>query len=215
MLLVPLINLQHGLTVCQSQQHRPAHTHTPQTLTTCWAEPYRLSGVLWYDITTPNETKISLITSSARSHASQMQGHSTPVFSSPMVPPSSPFCCHSLHTQSTSSKHKQHCAPAGEKHMGKCKHTQTHTPRCMRICTHLHSSVSSQRTRVNLCVPRAVTHTTSLSDSLLPSTLRRKMENQPLLCSSIYTYTLMNLFISAQLLPALPLCMSVYVCVHV
>lgn len=94
-----LINLQHCLTGCQSPKHRPAHilTHTHrtrQTLTTCCAEPYRLSGVLQYDITTPNETKISLITSSAHFYAIQMQGLFCTTFSSHMVLPSSPFCCH-------------------------------------------------------------------------------------------------------------------------
>lgn len=54
------------LTFCQSQQHWSAPTHhKTHTLMTCWAEPYRLGEVLQYDITTLNETKISLITSSA------------------------------------------------------------------------------------------------------------------------------------------------------
>lgn len=93
--------------------------------------------------------------------------------------------------------------------MGKCKHT----PRCMPICTHLRSGVSPRRTQVNLCVPQAVTHTTSLSDSLLPSTLRRKIENQPLLCPlTLHTHTHTHTRYTSYLHQWF-VCLYVYICV--
>lgn len=111
------------------------HTHTQarQTLAACWAEAYRLCGGLCYDISTPNETKISLISSGTHSHASQTEGCFGITSSSPMVRPTPTFGRHEVPcTQSLGTEHKQDSVPLwAKKHTGQCKHTQTHIPSCM------------------------------------------------------------------------------------
>lgn len=139
------IKLQQHLKVGHSGKHRPAthtHTHTKaqQTLTACWAEAYRLSGGLCYDISTPNETKISLISSGTRSHASQAEGCFCTTSSSPMVRPTPTFGRHKVPcTQSLGAKRKQDCVPLWAKSTRANVNTRKHTSPV--VCKTLHTLV--------------------------------------------------------------------------
>ncbi len=130
MLVGPLNHLQFHLTVCHCMSlhcNNDQPTHTPQTLTTCRAELYRLCGLLWYDTTTPNETKISLIIGSAYLHASHKQGSLAQVLAPLWFGPLSPFVV-IVFTQSLDSECKQRCAPAGKNTQANVN-THEHTPR--------------------------------------------------------------------------------------
>lgn len=131
---------------------------------------------------------MSFITSSACLHASQMQGYSAPVFSSPMAGPLPPFVVIVV-ARCSDSEHKQHRVLGGKNTWAKCKHTQAHTQMYADMHTLMLRCKSTEDTSQSLCPSSS--HT-SLCDSLLPSTLRRKIENQPRLCPVLYTHAFIH-----------------------
>lgn len=81
--------------------------------------------------------------------------------------------------------------------------------------TLMFSCKSSEDTSQSLHPLSSHTHTTSLSDSLLPSTLRRKIENQPLLFHVLFTQTHTLHFMSAPVICVFPRYTCIYMCAYI